>query len=182
MGRRWGRGALGKGGVRAEGGRQSSVSGDPHPLTPTQDEYEELDSVYKEEKAQLEELKQKHDVLMEEFNQIRAEQEINSRKRMEAEQELVRMVRAATVIQAVWKGPGPLPAQVQEEEAEQEQSQGQEGEGQEEGQGQGQGEGQGEGQGQGQEMSARPAPRRGHSPHPSPPREPPRKPPEWGAL
>lgn len=104
MGRRWGRGALGKGGVRAEGGRQSSVSGDPHPLTPTQDEYEELDSVYKEEKAQLEELKQKHDVLMEEFNQIRAEQEINSRKRMEAEQELVRMVRAATVIQAVWKG------------------------------------------------------------------------------
>uniref|UniRef100_A0A9L0RAX4 Dynein regulatory complex protein 10 n=1 Tax=Equus caballus TaxID=9796 RepID=A0A9L0RAX4_HORSE len=69
-----------------------------------QDEYEELDSVYKEEKAQLEELKQKHDVLMEEFNQIRAEQEINSRKRMEAEQELVRMVRAATVIQAVWKG------------------------------------------------------------------------------
>uniref|UniRef100_A0A5F5PLR7 Dynein regulatory complex protein 10 n=1 Tax=Equus caballus TaxID=9796 RepID=A0A5F5PLR7_HORSE len=68
------------------------------------DEYEELDSVYKEEKAQLEELKQKHDVLMEEFNQIRAEQEINSRKRMEAEQELVRMVRAATVIQAVWKG------------------------------------------------------------------------------
>lgn len=69
-----------------------------------QDEYEELDVIHEEEKAQLEELKQRRDMLAEEFAQIWAEQEINSKKRMEAEQEMVRMVRAATLIQSVWKG------------------------------------------------------------------------------
>nr|XP_004668523.1 dynein regulatory complex protein 10 isoform X1 [Jaculus jaculus] len=69
-----------------------------------QDEFEDLDDIHKEEKLQLEELKQRHDVLVEEFAQIRTEHEINSKKRVEAEQELVRMVRAATLIQAVWKG------------------------------------------------------------------------------
>ncbi|KAL2767755.1 dynein regulatory complex protein 10 isoform 1, partial [Daubentonia madagascariensis] len=69
-----------------------------------QEEYEDLDLIHKEEKVQLEELKQKHDVLVEEFSQIRAEREISSKKRMEAEQEMVRMVRAATLIQSVWKG------------------------------------------------------------------------------
>lgn len=43
-------------------------------------------------------------MLVEEFAQIREEREINSKKRMEDEQELMRMVRAATLIQAVWKG------------------------------------------------------------------------------
>lgn len=43
-------------------------------------------------------------MLVEEFSQIRAESEINSKKRVEAEREMVRMVRAATLIQAVWKG------------------------------------------------------------------------------
>lgn len=43
-------------------------------------------------------------MLVEEFAQIRAESEINSKKRVEAEREMVRMVRAATLIQAVWKG------------------------------------------------------------------------------
>ncbi|XP_036989396.2 dynein regulatory complex protein 10 [Artibeus jamaicensis] len=69
-----------------------------------QEEYEELDIIHKEEKAQLDELKQRHDVLVEEFAQIREEREIHSKKRMEDEQELRRMVRAATLIQAVWKG------------------------------------------------------------------------------
>uniref|UniRef100_A0A8C5KGR0 Dynein regulatory complex protein 10 n=1 Tax=Jaculus jaculus TaxID=51337 RepID=A0A8C5KGR0_JACJA len=69
-----------------------------------EDEFEDLDDIHKEEKLQLEELKQRHDVLVEEFAQIRTEHEINSKKRVEAEQELVRMVRAATLIQAVWKG------------------------------------------------------------------------------
>ncbi|KAF6081498.1 IQ motif containing D [Phyllostomus discolor] len=69
-----------------------------------QEEFEELDIIHKEERAQLEELKQRHDVLVEEFAQIREEREINSKKRMEDEQELMRMVRAATLIQAVWKG------------------------------------------------------------------------------
>lgn len=74
------------------------------PTAPPQDEYEELDIIHKEEKIQLEELQQRYEVLVEEFAQIREEREINSKKRMEAEQEMMRMVRAATLIQAVWKG------------------------------------------------------------------------------
>ncbi|XP_008066161.1 IQ domain-containing protein D [Carlito syrichta] len=69
-----------------------------------EEEYEELDIIHQEEKAQLEELQHRHDVLVEEFVQIHEEREINSKKRMEDEQEMVRMVRAATLIQAVWKG------------------------------------------------------------------------------
>ncbi|XP_060468364.2 dynein regulatory complex protein 10 isoform X2 [Panthera onca] len=69
-----------------------------------QDEYEELDIIHKEEKVQLEELRQRYKVLVEEFAQIRAEREVNAKKKMEAEQEMLRMVRAATLIQAVWKG------------------------------------------------------------------------------
>nr|XP_045221960.1 dynein regulatory complex protein 10 isoform X5 [Macaca fascicularis] len=67
-------------------------------------ELEDLEAVHKEEKIALEELKRRHKVLVEEFVQIREEREINSKKRMEAEQEMVRMVRAATLIQAFWKG------------------------------------------------------------------------------
>ncbi|ELW63719.1 dynein regulatory complex protein 10 [Tupaia chinensis] len=69
-----------------------------------QEELEELELIHQEEKAQLEELKQRHSVLLEEFAQIRTEREITSKKKMEAEREMVRMVRAATLIQAVWKG------------------------------------------------------------------------------
>ncbi|XP_066226951.1 dynein regulatory complex protein 10 isoform X2 [Saccopteryx leptura] len=69
-----------------------------------QEEYEELDSIHKEEKAQLAELRLRHNVLVEEFAQIREERERYAKKRMEDEQELLRMVRAATLIQAVWKG------------------------------------------------------------------------------
>nr|Q4R8Y5.1 RecName: Full=Dynein regulatory complex protein 10; AltName: Full=IQ domain-containing protein D [Macaca fascicularis]BAE00436.1 unnamed protein product [Macaca fascicularis] len=69
-----------------------------------QEELEDLEAVHKEEKIALEELKRRHKVLVEEFVQIREEREINSKKRMEAEQEMVRMVRAATLIQAFWKG------------------------------------------------------------------------------
>lgn len=69
-----------------------------------QEEYEDLETIHKEEKLQLEELKERHAVLVEEFSQIRAESEINSKKRVEAEREMVRMVRAATLIQAMWKG------------------------------------------------------------------------------
>lgn len=74
------------------------------PSPPPQDEYEELDAIHKEEKIQLEELRQRHAMLVEEFAQIRQERELTSRRNMEAEQELLRMVRAATVIQALWKG------------------------------------------------------------------------------
>ncbi|XP_030794624.1 dynein regulatory complex protein 10 isoform X1 [Rhinopithecus roxellana] len=69
-----------------------------------QEELEDLEAVHREEKITLEELRWRHKVLVEEFVQIREEREINSKKRMEAEQEMVRMVRAATLIQAFWKG------------------------------------------------------------------------------
>ncbi|XP_025258722.1 dynein regulatory complex protein 10 isoform X2 [Theropithecus gelada] len=69
-----------------------------------EEELEDLEAVHREEKIALEELKRRHKVLVEEFVQIREEREINSKKRMEAEQEMVRMVRAATLIQAFWKG------------------------------------------------------------------------------
>lgn len=91
------------GGVCREGRQVGLAPGDPHPAAP-QDEYEELDIIHREEKAQLEELKYRHSALMEEFSQIREEREINSKKNWEAEQEMLHMVRAATLIQAVWKG------------------------------------------------------------------------------
>ncbi|XP_057602615.1 dynein regulatory complex protein 10 isoform X2 [Hippopotamus amphibius kiboko] len=69
-----------------------------------EDEYEELEVIHKEEMLQLEELKKRHDVLVEEFSQIQAEREVSAKKRLEDEQEIVRMVRAATLIQALWKG------------------------------------------------------------------------------
>ncbi|KAJ1074103.1 hypothetical protein K5549_017572, partial [Capra hircus] len=73
-------------------------------MSEKQDEYEELDIIHKEEQLQLEELKKRYDVLVEEFSQIQAEREILAKKRLEDEQEMVRMVRAATLIQALWKG------------------------------------------------------------------------------
>lgn len=69
-----------------------------------QDEFEELDNIHKEEKIQLQELQDRYNTLVEEFAQIQQEREISSKKKMEAEQEMLRMVRAATLIQAVWKG------------------------------------------------------------------------------
>ncbi|XP_030743284.1 dynein regulatory complex protein 10 [Echinops telfairi] len=73
-------------------------------MSEKQTELEELDGIHTEEQQQVQELRQKHDVLVEEFNQIRTEREVTSRKRMEAEEQMVLMVRAATLIQAVWKG------------------------------------------------------------------------------
>ncbi|XP_043846166.1 dynein regulatory complex protein 10 isoform X2 [Dromiciops gliroides] len=67
-------------------------------------EYEELDEIYTEEKAQLAELREKHAVLIQEFVQIREERLINSKKKLEAEKEMALMVRSATLIQAFWKG------------------------------------------------------------------------------
>ncbi|XP_020833751.1 dynein regulatory complex protein 10 [Phascolarctos cinereus] len=69
-----------------------------------QTEYEELDEIYTEEKAQLAELKEKHAVLVQEFVQIRDERLINSKKQLEAEKEMALMMRAATLIQAFWRG------------------------------------------------------------------------------
>lgn len=92
--------------MRTRGWRRRSEPGDgpPAPCLSPQDEYEELDVIHKEEQLQLEELKKRYDVLVEEFSQIQAEREILTKKRLEEEQEMVRMVRAATLIQALWKG------------------------------------------------------------------------------
>ncbi|XP_074061917.1 dynein regulatory complex protein 10 [Macrotis lagotis] len=69
-----------------------------------QTEYEELDEIYTEEKAQLAELRVKHAVLIQEFEQIRDERLIKSKKKLEDEKEMALMVRAATLIQAFWRG------------------------------------------------------------------------------
>ncbi|KAM5237745.1 dynein regulatory complex protein 10 [Ctenodactylus gundi] len=69
-----------------------------------QEELEELQMIHREERQQLEELEQRHGLLVEEFAQIQAEREVSSKKRLEAEQEMLRMARAATLIQALWKG------------------------------------------------------------------------------
>ena len=88
-------------GERVAGGALCLVT---PPRPSSQEEYEKLDLIHKEEKVQLEELKQKCDVLVQEFSQIRAKREVNAKKRTEAEQEMLRMVRAATLIQALWRG------------------------------------------------------------------------------
>ncbi|XP_068937753.1 dynein regulatory complex protein 10 isoform X2 [Petaurus breviceps papuanus] len=106
--------------LRASQGRVAKIQQDIHVLrtqyhniieenrdseqTLRKTEYEELAEIHTEEKAQLAELKEKHTVLIQEFVQIREERLINSKKKLEAEKELALMVRAATLIQAFWKG------------------------------------------------------------------------------
>nr|XP_006119426.1 dynein regulatory complex protein 10 [Pelodiscus sinensis]XP_006119427.1 dynein regulatory complex protein 10 [Pelodiscus sinensis] len=69
-----------------------------------QTEYEEVDAVYTEEKAQLAELKEKYAMLEQEYSQIKEERRLSQEKKERAERELAIMVRAATHIQAFWKG------------------------------------------------------------------------------
>ncbi|XP_038618689.1 dynein regulatory complex protein 10 [Tachyglossus aculeatus] len=69
-----------------------------------QTELEELQAIYAEEKAQLAELQEKHGVLRQEYAQITEERQVTSKKKLEEERELIIMVRAATLIQAFWKG------------------------------------------------------------------------------
>nr|XP_008169725.1 dynein regulatory complex protein 10 isoform X3 [Chrysemys picta bellii] len=69
-----------------------------------QTEYEEVDAVYTEEKAQLAQLKEKYAVLEQEYSQIKEERRQSQEKKERAERELAIMVRAATHIQAFWKG------------------------------------------------------------------------------
>uniref|UniRef100_A0A8C4W3V3 Dynein regulatory complex protein 10 n=1 Tax=Gopherus evgoodei TaxID=1825980 RepID=A0A8C4W3V3_9SAUR len=67
-------------------------------------EKQEVDAVYTEEKAQLAELKEKYAVLEQEYSQIKEERKRSQEKKERAERELAIMVRAATHIQAFWKG------------------------------------------------------------------------------
>ncbi|XP_075686256.1 dynein regulatory complex protein 10 [Rhinoderma darwinii] len=69
-----------------------------------QAELEELDGMYEEEKAHLAELKEKLAVLEVEYVQIMEERRQAQLRKEEAEKELASMNRAATIIQAHWKG------------------------------------------------------------------------------
>ncbi|NWI90756.1 DRC10 protein, partial [Pitta sordida] len=66
--------------------------------------YEEIDAVYSEEKAQLALLREKHSLLLQEHSQIEEERRMLRQKEEEELQEEARRKRAATCIQAVWRG------------------------------------------------------------------------------
>ncbi|XP_064424334.1 dynein regulatory complex protein 10 [Latimeria chalumnae] len=69
-----------------------------------QEEYEQVDAVYTEEKAQLFELEQQFAVLQTEYSQIMEERRITQERRAAAEKEFAMMSRAAIFIQSFWKG------------------------------------------------------------------------------
>ncbi|NWW77671.1 DRC10 protein, partial [Climacteris rufus] len=73
-------------------------------MTKKQAEYEELQAAYDEEKAQLSLLMEKHALLLQEYTQIEEERKMLQQKEEEAAQDLARRNRAATRIQAFWKG------------------------------------------------------------------------------
>lgn len=73
-------------------------------VTQPQAEIEEIEGLYEEEKAQLEELKEKLAVLEVEYVQIMEERRQAQLRKEEAEKELANMNRAAVIIQAHWKG------------------------------------------------------------------------------
>ena len=64
-----------------------------------QDEFEEIDSVYTEEKKQLNELEERFKTLQTEYDQIMEERRVAREKREAAERELQMCVGAATTIQ-----------------------------------------------------------------------------------
>ena len=64
-----------------------------------QDEYEEIDTVYTEEKKQLNELEERFKTLQTEYDQIMEERRVAREKREAAERELQMCVGAATTIQ-----------------------------------------------------------------------------------
>ncbi|ESO91687.1 hypothetical protein LOTGIDRAFT_83213, partial [Lottia gigantea] len=68
-----------------------------------QDEYEEIDEIYTEEKKQLHELEERFKTLEAEYKQIQEERRLARERREKAEQEMARMVRASTTIQAFWR-------------------------------------------------------------------------------
>ncbi|XP_035691093.1 dynein regulatory complex protein 10-like [Branchiostoma floridae] len=68
-----------------------------------QTEYEEVDAVYTEEKAQLNELEEKFKTLEAEYTKIMEEKRIAAEKKEQEERELEMAIRAATVVQAFWR-------------------------------------------------------------------------------
>ena len=68
-----------------------------------QDEYEEIDSVYTEEKKQLNELEERFRVLETEYNRIMDERRRAREVREAAERHLQTLIRASLTIQAFWR-------------------------------------------------------------------------------
>eukprot|EP00794_Sanderia_malayensis_P009300 gene9300-10281_t len=68
-----------------------------------QDEFDELDSIYTEEKRQLKILEERFETLEGEYKTIMEERRIAREKREAAERELKAMIKAATFIQAFWR-------------------------------------------------------------------------------
>ena len=68
-----------------------------------QDEYEQIDTVYKVEKQQLEDLEERFAVLEEEYNRIIEERRVNAELKAEEERRLRLLTKAAVVIQAHWR-------------------------------------------------------------------------------
>ncbi|XP_005427647.1 dynein regulatory complex protein 10 [Geospiza fortis] len=73
-------------------------------MTERQTTYDELQAVYKEEKEQLSVLMEKHAMLIQEYTLIEEERRILKEKEEEAAREEARRNKAATCIQAFWKG------------------------------------------------------------------------------
>ncbi|MGH0183818.1 UNVERIFIED_CONTAM: hypothetical protein FKN15_012675 [Acipenser sinensis] len=67
-------------------------------------ELEQLHAVYTEEQGELKELEEHFAVLDQEYSQIMEERHLAREKKEQEERELVLMIRAATRIQALWKG------------------------------------------------------------------------------
>ena len=67
------------------------------------DDFDELDTIYTEEKRQLAELEEKFKTLEEQYTTIMEEKRIAREKREAAERELRAMIKAASVIQSFWK-------------------------------------------------------------------------------
>ncbi|XP_010084443.1 PREDICTED: IQ domain-containing protein D [Pterocles gutturalis] len=69
-----------------------------------QAEYEEVSAAYAKEKAQLSLLTEKHAMLLQEYSQIQEERRIRQEKEERELEELNTKTRAATCIQAFWRG------------------------------------------------------------------------------
>lgn len=68
-----------------------------------QEEFETIERIYSEEKKQLMELEERFSSLEKEYVKIRKEREDSKKWKEESERRLIRMMRAATTIQAYWR-------------------------------------------------------------------------------
>lgn len=68
-----------------------------------QDEFEQIDAVYKQEKQQLEDLEQRFQVLEEEYNRIQEERRLEAERKAAEQKRLENLTKAAVVIQAHWR-------------------------------------------------------------------------------